>query len=63
VAIVSNTTVAPCICKRLAEPLQRAGVDVVEIVLPDGEQFKDWRTLNSIFDVLLEQVAANVRRR
>jgi len=35
--------------------LRRAGVDVAEIILPDGEQFKDWRTLNSIFDVLLQR--------
>ena len=25
------------------------------MVLPDGERFKDWRTLNSIFDGLLER--------
>lgn len=54
-AIVTNSTVAPLYLLRLADALQRAGVDVAEIVLPDGEQFKDWRTLNSIFDVLLER--------
>ncbi|SBT03331.1 3-dehydroquinate synthase [Candidatus Accumulibacter aalborgensis] len=54
-AIVTNATVAPWYLQRLAEPLRRAGIEVVEIVLPDGEQFKDWRTLNSIFDVLLER--------
>jgi shikimate kinase/3-dehydroquinate synthase len=54
-AIVTNSTVAPLYLQRLADALQRAGVEVVEIVLPDGEQFKDWRTLNSIFDVLLER--------
>ncbi len=54
-AIVSNGTVAPLYLRRLAEPLRRAGIEVVEIVLPDGEEFKDWRTLNSIFDVLLER--------
>ena len=54
-AIVTNSTVAPLYLQRLSDALQRAGVDVAEIVLPDGEQFKDWRTLNSIFDVLLER--------
>lgn len=54
VAIVSNATVAPLYLQRLSGSLGRAGVEVVEMVLPDGEQFKDWRTLNSIFDVLLE---------
>ena len=55
VAIVSNTTVAPLYLQRFAKPLRDAGVDVVEIVLPDGERFKNWQTLNSIFDVLLER--------
>ena len=27
---------------------------MLEIILPDGEQFKEWRTLNTIFDLLLE---------
>lgn len=54
-AIVTNTTVAPLYLQRLADPLRRAGVDVAEIILPDGEQFKDWQTLNSIFDVLLQR--------
>jgi 3-dehydroquinate synthase len=53
VAIVSNTTVAPLYLRKLADPLLRGGVEVVEIVLPDGEEFKDWRTLNSIFDALI----------
>ena len=55
VAIVTNTTVAPLYLDQLAGGLRRAGVTVAEIVLPDGERFKDWQTLNSIFDVLLEQ--------
>jgi len=54
-AIVTNAIVAPLYLQRLADPLRRAGVDVAEIILPDGEQFKDWRTLNSIFDVLLQR--------
>lgn len=54
-AIVTNTTVAALYLRRVAEPLQRAGVEVVEIVLPDGEQFKDWPTLNLIFDALLQR--------
>ncbi|WP_313950318.1 3-dehydroquinate synthase [Accumulibacter sp.] len=53
VAIVTNATVGPLYLDRFAEPLRRAGVSVSEIVLPDGEQFKNWPTLNSIFDALL----------
>lgn len=53
VAIVSNVTVAPLYMQRLAEPLRTAGVAVTEIVLPDGEEYKNWETLNLIFDQLL----------
>lgn len=54
VAIVSNTTVAPLYLKRVTKPLREAGVDVVEIVLPDGEQYKNSDTLNTIYDALIE---------
>ena len=54
-AIVSNVTVAPLYLQRLRDSLEKAGVEVAEIVLPDGEEFKDWRTLNTIFDVLIER--------
>ena len=55
VAIVSNATVAPLYLDRLARQLRDAGVEVATIVLPDGEDHKNWQTLNSIFDVLLER--------
>ena len=53
VAIVSNQIVAPLYLSRLKSRLHVAGVEVIEIVLPDGEAFKTWETLNSIFDGLL----------
>ncbi len=55
VAIVTNSTVAPLYLPRLRDSLQRAGLEVVAIILPDGEQFKNWQTLNSIFDLLVER--------
>ena len=55
VAVVTNTTLAPMYLRTFADALRRAGVEVVEIVLPDGERFKNWQTLNSIFDALLER--------
>ena len=55
VAVVSNTTVAALYLARFVSSLRAAGVDVAEIVLPDGEQFKNWQTLNEIFDALLER--------
>ena len=51
VAIVSNTTVAPLYLERLTRTL--AGYNVLPIVLPDGEAFKNWETLQTIFDGLL----------
>lgn len=53
VAIVSNVTVAPLYLERLAVPLRAAGIRVTEIVLPDGEEYKNWDSLNTIFDALL----------
>ena len=52
-AIVTNRTVAPLYQQTLADPLRAAGVKLTEIVLPDGEQFKNWETLNQIFDALM----------
>jgi len=54
VAIVSNTTVAPLYMAKLAEPLRAAGVKVIEIILPDGEAYKNTETLNLIYDALLQ---------
>ncbi|HZV55877.1 MAG TPA: 3-dehydroquinate synthase, partial [Rhodocyclaceae bacterium] len=53
VAIVSNTVVAPLYMERLVAPLRAAGVRVTEIVLPDGEAYKNGETLNAIFDAML----------
>lgn len=54
-AIVSNTTVAPLYLEKLAASLRAAGVQLTEIVLPDGEAYKNWETLNTIFDTLLAE--------
>ena len=53
-AIVTNTTIAPFYLAALRRALERCGVSVVSITLPDGESFKTWETLNRIFDALLE---------
>ncbi len=55
--IVTNTTVAPLYLDRLMAALQPAGVEVSPVVLPDGEAYKNWETLNLIFDALLTQCA------
>ncbi|PPC85708.1 MAG: 3-dehydroquinate synthase, partial [Methylotenera sp.] len=41
VAIVTNTTVAPLYLEKLSSTLRNAGVTVIEIVLPDGEAYKN----------------------
>jgi 3-dehydroquinate synthase len=53
VAIVTNTTVAPLFLERVAGALAGAGIGVVRIVVEDGEQHKDWNTLNSVYDSLI----------
>jgi len=53
VAIVTNTTVAPLYLEKVAGPLRASGREVVPIVLPDGEEYKNWQSLNLVFDALL----------
>ena len=51
--VVTNTTVAPLYGERLAAALAPRHRRVHQLALPDGEQHKDWATLNLIFDALL----------
>ena len=51
VAIVTNETVAPLYLAALQQAL--AGYSVTSVVLPDGEAFKTWETLQLVFDGLL----------
>ena len=53
VALVSNTTVAPLYLDLLANSLEKVGVGVTPIILPDGEAHKSWESLNLIYDALL----------
>lgn len=55
VAIVTNETIAPLYLDKVSSGLRAAGIKVAEVVLSDGEEFKDWQTLNRIFDVLLAE--------
>ena len=55
VAIVTNTTVAPLYLQQLSDALRAQGVEVISIVLEDGERYKVWSTLNRIYDALLER--------
>ncbi len=54
-ALVTNETVSPLYLEALAGPLMAAGVELSRIVLADGEQYKNWETLNRIHDALLAE--------
>ncbi len=51
--IVSNATVQPLYGAQLQEALSARYRNVHVVVLPDGEEHKNWQTLNLIFDALL----------
>ena len=51
--IVSNTTVAPLFAEHLTAALRPHHRRVLLLALPDGEQHKNWATLDTIFDKLL----------
>jgi len=53
VLIVTNETVAPLYLDTLKSALEAQGIGAISVVLPDGEQFKNWETLNLVFDALL----------
>jgi 3-dehydroquinate synthase len=53
-AIVSNTTVAPLYAARVLDALSARYRRTLLIELPDGEQHKDWASLNTVFDRLLQ---------
>jgi shikimate kinase / 3-dehydroquinate synthase len=53
VAIVTNSTVAPLYLEPLKSALTASGKQITQIVLPDGEEQKNWTSLMQIFDALL----------
>lgn len=55
VMLVTNQIVALHYLTRVKQGLQRRGIQVDEIVLPDGEQYKTLAVLEQIFDALLEK--------
>jgi len=56
-AIVTNPTVARLYRERLSATLARAGARVLAIELPDGEAFKNWETLDRVYEALLRAQA------
>ena len=54
-ALITDTMVGPLYLNAVATALGTAGVRVTSQVLPAGEQFKEWKTLNTVFDALIAQ--------
>jgi 3-dehydroquinate synthase len=52
-AIVTNTVVAPLYLAPVRAAVERAGARVTEVVVEDGEQAKQWATLDRVLDALL----------
>ena len=52
-AVVTNTTVAKLYLEPLHGILRSQGVEVIDIILPDGEQYKNAETLGQIYNGLL----------
>jgi 3-dehydroquinate synthase len=55
VAIISDSVVAPLYLDILQKSLCSAGLEPFSIVLPDGEENKNWTSLNLVFEGLLSQ--------
>lgn len=55
--LVTNATVAPLYAEKLRAAIASKYPNVHTVVLPDGEEFKNWQTLNLIFDALLSQAS------
>lgn len=52
--VITNTTVAPLYLDQVLATLAELGCPAFSVVLPDGEEYKSWETLNTVFDALLE---------
>ena len=52
-AVITNEVVAALYLERVERALAHAGAAATSIVVADGEQAKDWRTLEHVFDRLL----------
>lgn len=53
VMIVTNETIAPLYLEQTRKPFE--GFQVEEVILPDGEEYKNLETWNLIFDALLSK--------
>ncbi len=55
VGVVTNPTVAELYLPPVQESLERSGFEVISILVPDGEEYKDVNTLCAVHDRLIEE--------
>jgi 3-dehydroquinate synthase len=55
--VVTNTTIAPLYLQQLTNAIEPHYTRVLSVVLPDGETYKNWQHLQTIFDALLTHQA------
>jgi 3-dehydroquinate synthase len=55
VAVITNPTVAQLYLDALDEALRHAGFEVTPILLPDGEEHKNLRSLTTVYDRLIAE--------
>ena len=55
-AIITNDTIAPLYLQKISNILS-SEKEIISIILPDGESFKNFETLNLIYDELLKNKA------
>jgi 3-dehydroquinate synthase len=54
IAIVSNPTVFPLYGERVSDSVKKAGFDLLTVIIPDGEEYKDLLWVQHIYDELLK---------
>ncbi|MCE0492178.1 3-dehydroquinate synthase [Pantoea sp. Mb-10] len=53
--LVTNQTLAPIYLEKLSALLRNAGVNVDQVILPDGEQYKTLTIMDDVFTALLKK--------
>jgi 3-dehydroquinate synthase len=54
IGLVSNPTVFSLYGKRVSDSLKKAGFNLLTVIIPDGEEYKDLLRVQHIYDELLE---------
>ena len=54
VAVISNPTVLSLYGERISGSIKKAGFDLISVVIPDGEEYKDLLWLQHVYDDLLK---------